>query len=212
MKMVFAQCSDVEHLKKRAAIKQIGSVQAGAAFRQLQESNRIPVYRLDQVVRQRNEELKSAVYDAADGKPADALRKVKVEEIRADPTADGYEGMSAYERRAAGRTRRLERMADLYAKQTPDQRAETLVITPGRDERDEANAAIRRRLVAQGEVENRATSVAVLRRVDATEAELKKTTSYELGHVVVPQRDYKSAAYTREIVSPSPTSIQTEAS
>ncbi|MCB1609081.1 MAG: relaxase domain-containing protein, partial [Xanthomonadales bacterium] len=75
--------------------KQIGSVQAGAAFRQLQESNRIPVYRLDQVVRQRNEELKSAVYDAADRKPADALRKVKVEEIRADPTADGYEGMSA---------------------------------------------------------------------------------------------------------------------
>ena len=176
--------------------KQLGSVQAGAAFRQLQESDRVPVHRLDQIVRQRDEQLKSAVYDAIRGSPADAMRKLKVDEVRVD--AASHPQLPAGDRRAADRSKRVDHIAALYANSDPKQREQTLVVTPGRDDREQVNHAIRQRQVDRGDVSRNSIQITSLSRVDMTEVELKKVTSYQPGLVVVPQRDYKAANVSKD--------------
>lgn len=176
--------------------KQLGSVQAGAAFRQLQEHAGAPVHRLDQIVRQRDEQLKSAVYDAIRGSPSDALKKLTVDEVRLDPTAHPH--LSGGDRQAADRGKRVEHIAALYANIDPQQRDQTLVVTPGRDDREQVNQAIRQRLIDRGEISRKSVQVTSLSRVDMTEAELKKVTSYQAGLVVVPHRDYKAAGVSKD--------------
>ena len=154
-------------------VKQLGSIEAGAAFRQLQEHSAVKTSVLDVIVRQKDEQLRAAVYDALRGDPSAALAKVNVRQL--EERAD-----------------RVAAIARDYAALSPEQRAQTLVIAPGRDDRAVINMAIRSELAARGELTGPEARVTVLERQDLTRVQARQAGSYHEGDILRAGRDYAS--------------------
>ncbi len=153
-------------------VKQLGSVEAGAAFRQLQTESSLRTQVLDQIVRQRNDELKQAVYDAIRGDARGAMEKVEVRELNT-------------------REARVAEIAKTYSALDRAEREKTIVIAPGRDDRREINEAVRAELKARGELgEDRA--IQTLDRKDLTKVEASRAASYSVGDHVQAVRNYQS--------------------
>lgn len=165
--------------------KQLGSVEAGAAFRQLQESAPIKTQVLDEIVRQRDAELKAAVYDAIRGDARAALDKIEVREIvhqRADGTVD----------KVQSHRDRLEAMAKDYAGMARDERDKTLVVAPARADRAAINDQVRQHLTEKGELGREEVKLQTYFAKDLTRAEARDARSYRSGETIEFQRDYKS--------------------
>lgn len=158
-------------------VKQLGSVEAGAAFRQLQTDSSLKTRVLDEIVRQRNDELRAAVYDAIRGDARGALAKVEVREL-------------------ATREERAEAIAKYYTGLTRDEREQTIVISPGRDDRREINDAVRAELKGRGGLSGEVV-VQVLDRKDLTKVEAAKAASYSIGDHIQAARDYQSLGLRR---------------
>lgn len=153
-------------------VKQLGSVGAGAAFRQLQTESGLKTQVLDQVVRQRNDQLRAAVYDAIRGDARGALEKIEVRELDT-------------------REARVAEIAKAYSALDRAEREKTIVIAPGRDDRREINYAVRSELKARGELgEDRA--IRTLDRKDLTKVEAARAASYAVGDHIQASRDYQS--------------------
>ena len=106
--------------------KQLGSVEAGRAFAQLQEAG-MPTFRLTEIVRQTNEATKEAVYAALQADAGRALGAIErgggeVVELKGDTPAAG-----AHERRAF--------LAERYAALSPEERLKTVLADPSREGR-----------------------------------------------------------------------------
>jgi conjugative relaxase-like TrwC/TraI family protein len=160
--------------------KQIGSVGAGSAFGQLQSEFSNCTYSLTDIKRQRNEQLREAVYDLIHGRPNVALGKVAVHEIpdrgdAIDAIADAYR-----EHVAAGE--------------------KTLVIALSRVDRDEINAAIQKQRELAGEVQD-VQAVTVLRAKDWTDAEARDASRYRVGDTIAANRKFKSGPGKDELVT-----------
>lgn len=171
-------------------VKQLGSVEAGAAFRQLQESAPIKTQVLDEIVRQRDAELKSAVYDAIRGDARSALEKIEVREIvhqRADGTVD----------KAQSHHDRLEAIAKDYTSLPSSERDKTLVVAPGRDDREAINRQVRERLASKGELGREEVKLQTYVAKDLTRAEARDARSYRAGDTIEFQRDYKSVGVAK---------------
>ena len=166
-------------------VKQLGSVEAGAAFRQLQENAPVRTQVLDEIVRQRDAELKAAVYDAIRGDARAALEKVEVREIvhqRGDGTVD----------KAQSHRDRLEAIAKDYASLARDERDKTLVVAPARADRAAINDQVRQRLAEKGELGREEAKLQTYVAKDLTRAEVRDARSYRAGDTIEFQRDYKS--------------------
>lgn len=153
-------------------VKQLGSVEAGAAFRQLQTESKLKTQVLDQVVRQRNQELKQAVYDAIRGDARAALGKVEVRELET-------------------REQRVHAIARDYTSFSREERQKTIIIAPGRDDRREINDAVRAELKARGEL-GEGRMVQTLDRKDLTKQEASRAASYAVGDHLQAAREYQS--------------------
>lgn len=153
-------------------VKQLGSVGSGAAFRQLQTESGLKTQVLDQIVRQRNDQLRDAVYDAIKGDAHGALEKVEVREL---DTRDA----------------RVAAIAQTYTGMSPEDRAKTIVIAPGRDDRREINDAVRAALQQRGELGDRVHITALDSR-DMTNVERRRASNYSVGDQVQAGRDYES--------------------
>ena len=154
-------------------VKQLGSIEAGAAFRQLQEHSALKTSALDVIVRQKDEQLRAAVYDALRGDPSAALAKVDVRQL--EERAD-----------------RVAAIARDYAALSAEQRAQTLVIAPGRDDRAAINMAIRGELATRGELTGPETRVTALERQDLTRVQARQASSYHEGDILRAGRNYAS--------------------
>ena len=154
-------------------VKQLGSIEAGAAFRQLQEHSALKTSVLDVIVRQKEESLRAAVYDALRGDASAALAKVDV-------------------RQREGRTDRVSAIARDYAALSTAQRTQTLVIAPGRDDRAAINLAIRHELTTRGELTGPEARIKVLERLDLTRVQARQSASYHEGDILRAERDYVS--------------------
>lgn len=154
-------------------VKQLGSVEAGAAFRQLQESSPLKTIVLDTIVRQKDAQLRAAVYDALAGDPTAALAKVEIRalESRAD---------------------RVAAMARDYAVLSAEERARTLVIAPGRDDRVALNMAIRAELAARGALQGPEVRAMALERLDLTRVQARQIGTYHEGDLLRVERHYPS--------------------
>lgn len=157
--------------------KQLGSVEAGAAFRQLQTESHLKTQVLDEIVRQRNDELKAAVYDAIRGDAHGALSKVEVRELDT-------------------RERRVSAIAQDYSNMSAEDRDRTIVIAPGRDDRRQINDAVREQLMARGELGESVTIQALDSR-DMTAVERRQAANYNVGDQVQAGRDYQSLGLKR---------------
>lgn len=156
---------------------QLGSVGAGAPFRQMQASSGLQTQVLDEIVRQRNDQLKAAVYDAIKGDAQSALNKIDVRELDT-------------------RASRVDAIAHDYTSMSRENRDKTIVIAPGRDDRRQINDAVRERLAARGEL-GESVQIQALDSHDMTAVERRQAGSYSVGDQVQAGRDYSSLGLKR---------------
>ncbi|CAG0960104.1 Multifunctional conjugation protein TraI [Methylophilaceae bacterium] len=154
--------------------KQLASQEAGAAFRQVQEKTQTFV--LDEIVRQVNQDAKSAVEKSIENDLQQAFEHV-----------DRVGGV----RELDTRQQRVEAIANDYSKLNEKERERTIVIAPGRDDREELNRAIRGKLQEQGEVKKAEITAATLEGKAVTQAELRDASLYTRGDVLKFSRDYR---------------------
>jgi len=150
-------------------VKQLGSVGAGRAFAQLQD-HKMETFVLDQIVRQTNEQTREAVEAMIAGAAAKAFAALDAGggAIVEQPDTDA----------------RLTRIAEDFAKLSPEDRAGTLVLDPTREGRQRLTDAIRAELVADGTLGNAAVTATVLEPRGLSRAEAKRATSYTPGDIV----------------------------
>jgi conjugative relaxase-like TrwC/TraI family protein len=149
-------------------------IEAGAPVRQLLV-NDMAVAELKVIRRQRDPELKRAVELAARGQPGEAL------------------GLLAEQRRLTeirDTSARYQRIAQDYLT-AHEAGQQTLVISPGNDERQALNKEIRKLLIEKGHVLNRGCEHAILARRDLTRVQLAHARNYQQGDVLVFSRGSK---------------------
>lgn len=179
-------------------VKQLGSVEAGAAFAQLQGAG-METARLGEIVRQSNAATKEAVLASIEGDAKQALAAL-----------DRGGGQIVEHADRAGR---FAAIAEHYAGLDKAARSRTLVIEPSRDGRDALTADIRAALVKSGELSGPAFAVESLVNKGLTRAEARDPLSYDRGDVVRFTRDYadkavmRGEAYRVEAVDPAKAAI-----
>jgi conjugative relaxase-like TrwC/TraI family protein len=183
-------------------VRQLGSVGAGAAFAQLQQTGMATV-KLANVVRQTNADTREAVMASIEGHAGKALAALE---------RGGGEVVEGKNRGA-----RLATMAQRYVALSPAERARTLVIEPSREGRDTLTAMIRQQLSQRGDLSSAAVRFEALEAKGLTRAETRQAVSYAIGDVVRFARDYadkgvtRGAAYRVERIDPDKAAISLKA-
>lgn len=153
---------------------QTKAIEAGKPFDQLQAAG-MQTVQLDEIIRQRDPQLKSAVIDAAHGRSADALSKITdVAEI-----PDNKE--------------RWQRIVKDYMAMPTADRAETLIVSGTNEARRAINSMVREQEQRAGTGQQFETLV----RRDTTQAERRFAKNYNIGDAIQPERDYKRAGLER---------------
>ena len=152
--------------------KQLGAVEAGKPFEQLRRAG-MKTAVMDEILRQRDKELKEAVRAGLAGEVKSAFEKLGERIVQVD-----------CERIGADAARR-------WLSLSPEQRAATGMIAPTRALRDEINATIRAQLISEGAVSGPARRVEKLIPRDLTRAEMARASSYLVGDTVLFNRKFK---------------------
>lgn len=150
-------------------VDQLGSVEAGRAFGQLQEAG-MPTHVLDEIVRQTNAHTRRAVEAMLAGDAAAAFAALDagggvVIEQRDDQTRHAI-------------------IAHDFARLSPKERVNTLVLDPTREGRQRLTNAIRAALITDGTLGREAIATTVLEPRGLTRAQAKRAASYTPGDVV----------------------------
>ncbi len=153
--------------------RQHQGVEAGRPFEQLQDAG-MRTAKLDQIVRQKDPELKSAVEMLATGQVSAALDALQKQgRVREIPDAED----------------RIRAIARSYA-ESPEK---TLIVSPDNASRRELNTAVRHELKANGTIASEEQSLRVLvQRQDMTGAERSWASRYEINDVIRYARGSKS--------------------
>ncbi|GGC31628.1 hypothetical protein GCM10007207_16420 [Asaia siamensis] len=163
-------------------VKQLGSIEAGAAFEQLQEAG-METAKLTTILRQTNAHTKAAVEASLEGNAKKALEVLdrgggRVVEI-------------------AGREARFAQIAENYAALSTEEHQKTLVIEPSREGRDNLTQDIRKKLIERGQLGAEALNATKFVSKDLTKAEAKRAESYELDDIVRFTKDYADKGVSR---------------
>ncbi len=157
---------------------QLGSVEAGRAFGQLQQAG-MPTLVLDEIVRQTRAAQKAAVEASIRADVAAALHNIE---------RGAGQVIEIGEQEGRSRDEALEErhrvLAKHYAALSPAERHSTIVIDPSREGRHALNEAIRDRLIAKGELRGPEMGAEILEKKDLTNVEAKLALSYQLGDIV----------------------------
>lgn len=156
---------------------QLGSVESGAAFRQLRECGMVTSC-LSDIVRQDNPYLLDAVYQAVDGEIDRAFSLLN-------------EGGGAVVEVPGGSEERYELIVERYLALSPSERKKTLLIDPSREGREKLNTRLREALRLVGDIGSAEVKLQRLESLDMTRADMVDVTSYRQGDSVRFFRDYK---------------------
>ena len=153
--------------------KQLGAVEAGKPFAQLRAAGMQTVV-MDEILRQRDAELKEAVRASLAGEVRTAFVKLgqhieQVEETELGETAAAH-----------------------WLQLSPEQRASTGVTAPTRALRDTINETIRGHLVAEGAISGPAREGEKLVSRGLTRAQMTVASNYAQGDTVIFNRPYKT--------------------
>ena len=156
-------------------VAQLGSVEAGRAFAQLQERG-MKTFTLDKIVRQTNEHTRRAVESLIAADVTEAFRQLIAGggAIVVHPEADI----------------RRAKLAHDFLKLTPEERAQTIVLDPTRDGRRLLADTIREGLIRDGSLGNEAVIAKVLEGRDLGPIDRKRALNYVVGDVVTFRRNY----------------------
>ena len=153
--------------------RQHQGVEAGRPFEQLQEAG-MRTAKLDEIVRQKDPALKSAVEMLATGKVSAALDAL---------------GQQGRVKEIPNREERVRAIAKSYVEYP----ANTLIVSPDNASRRELNAAVRQELKATGGLAPEDhTFLVLIQRHDMTGAERSWASHYEIGDVVCYTRGSKA--------------------
>jgi ATP-dependent exoDNAse (exonuclease V) alpha subunit len=148
---------------------QTKAVEAGKPFEQLISAGMQTSYMKD-IQRQKNDVLLEAVKLAAEGHISGSLARLS--NISAEKDQD----------------KRLEAVANRWLSFSPEQREGTLIISGTNESRVILNSQIREALQLQG----KGVEVNFLERVDSTQAERRDSKYYQVGQIIIPEKDYKN--------------------
>ncbi|MDH7973285.1 MobF family relaxase [Sphingomonas sp. AR_OL41] len=163
-------------------VKQLGSVEAGAAFAQLQGAG-METAKLGEIVRQTNAATRDAVLASIEGDAKRALAALDRGGGRVVEHAD--------------RAHRFAAIAEQYAGLDKAGRARTLVVEPSREGRDVLTADIRQALTQAGALTGPAVTLQSLANKGLTRAEARDPLSHDKGDVVRFTRDYADKGVAR---------------
>ena len=153
--------------------KQLGAVEAGKPFEQLRRAG-LQTAVMDEILRQRDEDLKEAVRAGLAGEVRIAFEKLG-------------DRIAQVEREDIGKE-----AAERWLSLSPEERAATGVIAPTRALRDEINETIRTQLIAEGAVSGPARQGKKLVSRGLTRAEMARASNYSAGDTVIFNRGYKT--------------------
>ncbi len=153
--------------------KQLGAVEAGKPFEQLRRSGMQTVV-MEEILRQRDMELKEAVRAGLVGEVRTAFDKLGDRVVQVDREQLGLEA------------------AERWLKLSPEQRTRAGVIAPTRALRDEINTRIRDELIAEGAVSGPVRRGKKLVPRGLTRAEMARASNYSAGDTVIFNRSYKT--------------------
>jgi conjugative relaxase-like TrwC/TraI family protein len=157
-------------------VRQLGSVEAGAAFRQLQEAG-MKTAVLEHIVRQSDPVLKAAVELAATGRAGAAAGYF-----------DEERGNLIVEKDADARR---DALAQRWLSLSPAERKGAILIDPSRQGRTRINQSIRGGLITEGTLGRDGAPAVRLETKGLTNAEKRFAFSYEPGDAVLFQRSYR---------------------
>ena len=146
--------------------KQLGAVEAGRPFEQLRRAG-MQTAVMDEILRQRDMNLKEAVRAGLAGEVRTAFEKLGERIAQVDRVDIGAEA------------------AERWLSVSPEQRVAAGVIAPTRALRDEINAKVRNHLIAEGAVSGPARQGEKLVARDLTRAEMAWASNYEAGDAVI---------------------------
>ena len=152
--------------------KQLDAVDAGKPFEQLQAAG-MTTATMDEIMRQREPDLKAAVEATLSGEIGKAFHKLgsNVAEVNPDNIAGA--------------------VAARWLKLSPDMRERTGVMAPTHDLRRQINEHVRERLVREGRIRGPALQSGQLVSRGYTNAEKALAANYSVGDVVAFHRPYK---------------------
>ena len=153
--------------------KQLGAVEAGKPFEQLRRAG-MQTAVMDEILRQRDMDLKEAVRAGLAGEVTTAFEKLG-------------DRIAQVEREDIGKE-----AAERWLSLPPEKRAATGVIAPTRALRDEINDTIRAQLVAEGAISGPARQGEKLVSRGLTNAEMARASNYSAGDTVIFNRRYKT--------------------
>lgn len=153
---------------------QTKAIEAGKPFEQLQAAG-MQTVKLDEIIRQNDPRLKSAVIDAAHGRSVDALAKIT--DVAEIPENEA----------------RWTRIVKDYMAMPVADRSETLIVSGTNEARQAINAMVRdsEQRVGTGQ------SYDTLVRRDTTQAERRFAKNYNIDDAIQPERDYKRIGLER---------------
>ncbi|MCV0382818.1 MAG: relaxase domain-containing protein [Erythrobacter sp.] len=163
-------------------VRQLGSVEAGRAFGQLQEHG-MATHVLDQIVRQTNAHTREAVEAILAGEAARAFEAIDQGGGRI--VEQGDDAM------------RYAAIARDYAQLSATDRARTLVLDPTREGRQRLTDAIRAELVRDGTLGAEAITATTLEPLGLTRAEASDAASYAPGQIVTFRRGSREQRLSR---------------
>jgi len=154
--------------------QQLSAIEAGKPFALLVDKG-MHTARMDEIMRQKNKELKAVVEKLAQGKTKQAIQDLSksISEVK-DPQ------------------KRLQVVASKYLEQTPQEREKSMVIVSTNKERHDLNTQIREGLKKEGVLTGKPQEVQTLNKNAFTQAEARQAHNYEAGMKVRFHREYKS--------------------
>ncbi|EPR5026270.1 MobF family relaxase [Vibrio fluvialis] len=168
-------------------VRQLASVEAGAAFRQLQNHG-METYHLEEIVRQTNRGTRDAVYLSLMKNASHALSRLEESgSTIKEMVSRKKSGKIDHEK--SGEARRQELVTD-YMALAPQERAKSIILEPSREGRRRTNELVRDALKKEGAL-GEELHTNQLSPVDATEAERRVVTSYQNGQIVRFARSFK---------------------
>lgn len=162
-------------------VAQFTSPESGAPFRLVQERSPIDVAVMKEIVRQRDENLKSAVYSAIENQAAAAIEKI----MQVPPSAVPRSEQVVLPARSVVETQTpVEAIVADWTGRTPAAREKTLIIAQLNEDRRAINQSIHDRLTELKELGEKAVTVPVLSRITGGRHDFNRTSAWNAGQVV----------------------------
>jgi conjugative relaxase-like TrwC/TraI family protein len=162
--------------------KQLAAVEAGSPFYDLMQSGHLKFAEINEIQRQKDENLLAIAKDFAAGRPADAVQKaieymVEAKIEKTGKNAKGEQVATTEDRRKGIATD----TASAFMALDQGQRDKTLVLAASNEVRRQVNDQIRAGLKAEGRIDPEDRIVQVAQKTDMSMSQSRKAVSYQHG-------------------------------